>query len=63
MRNTQTHNWPAATSSGRTRSDAGKLSRKVRKFAHRSYRFLKTSTRTDAPGCCGIASLPRLPWS
>jgi hypothetical protein len=49
MRSTQNQNLPAATSSESTWSDAAKLSRKVRELAHRSYRFLKTSTRTDAP--------------
>jgi hypothetical protein len=49
MRNAQTQNWPAATSSDSTWSAAGKLSRKVGEWAHRSYQFLTTRSRTDAP--------------
>jgi hypothetical protein len=49
MKNTQTQNRPAATDSDSTWSDAGKLSRKVRELADRSYRLLKTSPRTEGP--------------
>jgi hypothetical protein len=49
VRNIQTQDWLAETGSETTWSDAAKLSRKVREVAHRSYRALNPSTRTDAP--------------
>jgi hypothetical protein len=49
VRNIQTQDCLAETGSESTWSDAAKLSRKVREVAHRSYRALNPSTRTDAP--------------